>query len=545
MLVAVGGEATDGKESVGDEIEKTKSEAIEIHDWHDLDEVRNNLDGDYQLATDLHSGTNGYEEKILENTIEEDGIEMNAGYEQTWNEGDSFDVPYPTEYISNITVEDEDGNEYASTYDSAEDTITINENTGEQYIYVICYLDDYPACWDPIETFTGTFDGNGHKIGDLSIDRPGTDYVGLFGFTSREAKITNIGLVNADVSGYREVGGLVGRNSGGTLNNSYATGTMKGHRYVGGLVGKDWHGMVSNSYATSDVSGNERVGGLLGLNHRYGMVSNSYATGDVSGGSKVGGLVGWNHGTVDYRTTLGTVSDSYATGNVSGDNRVGGLVGYNTGKVKNSYARGDVDGDNKEGGLVGSNSRKVSNSFWDIETSRIAESDGGTGKTTEEMKDIATYTDASTEGLEEAWDFVNDPYDDEGDEDIWGDIDENETINDGYPFLAWENDDEKGPPDYEYEVGPSDGDEEENVGFLSNYWWLIMLVVIIAVIVIVMAMTRSRRKPPTQQPSQQRQEPQSTQEKSYQQQSSQQQQEPPQQKQTPSQEPPSGERSDQ
>ncbi|MFP4002117.1 MAG: InlB B-repeat-containing protein, partial [Thermoplasmata archaeon] len=58
----------------------------------------------------------------------------------------------------------------------------------------------------------------------------------------------------------------------------------------------------------------------------------------------------------------------------------------------------------------------------------------GTNKTTEEMKDVATYTDTDTEGLNETWDFVGNPYDDKDDKDIW-DIDE--EINDGYPFLVW------------------------------------------------------------------------------------------------------------
>jgi hypothetical protein len=86
------------------------------------------------------------------------------------------------------------------------------------------------------------------------------------------------------------------------------------------------------------------------------------------------------------------------------------------------------------GGLVGLNEGTVSNSFWDTQTSGQATSDGGTGKTTESMKNVRTYTDmAWSEGLDSAWDFVGNPYDNAGNEDIWN-IDPG--VNGGYPSLT-------------------------------------------------------------------------------------------------------------
>ena len=72
--------------------------------------------------------------------------------------------------------------------------------------------------------------------------------------------------------------------------------------------------------------------------------------------------------------------------------------------------------------------------FWDTETSGISESDIGTGKTTAEMKDIATFTDTATDGLGSAWDFTGTQNDDAGTDDIWA-IDG--TTNDGYPYFGW------------------------------------------------------------------------------------------------------------
>ena len=69
------------------------------------------------------------------------------------------------------------------------------------------------------------------------------------------------------VRGISYVGGLVGENYG-TISNSYASGTVSGSigsSYVGGLVGYN-HGTISNSYTSGNVDGYFSVGGLVGRN---------------------------------------------------------------------------------------------------------------------------------------------------------------------------------------------------------------------------------------------------------------------------------------
>jgi len=77
---------------------------------------------------------------------------------------------------------------------------------------------------------------------------------GLFGINT--GTIKNLGLVAFYIKGGGEyyVGGLVGNNYNGTINNSYATGTVDGAYYVGGLVGNNYGGTISNSYSTSTVT---------------------------------------------------------------------------------------------------------------------------------------------------------------------------------------------------------------------------------------------------------------------------------------------------
>ena len=154
--------------------------------------------------------------------------------------------------------------------------------------------------------FTGSFDGQSHTISNLTINRPATNYVGLFAAASSGFNISNVGLVNAQVTGNGTVGGLLGGNYGGTLSNSYLTGKVNGFNKVGGLSGVNY-GTLTNSYATGSVSGSSYVGGLLGWNS--GTVSNSFATGSVSGTAHLGGLSGINYSGANY--PVGTVSNSF------------------------------------------------------------------------------------------------------------------------------------------------------------------------------------------------------------------------------------------
>ena len=269
--------------------------------------------------------------------------------------------------------------------------------------------------------YTGIFDGNDHKIMNLTIDDggAGNDWLGLFGSVDN-GEVMNLGLEGGSVSGDRVVGGLMGGNEEyGTVSNCYSTGDVNGSGSVGGLIGIAVGGIwVSNCYSTGDVSGTgDAIGGLVG--YIEGGVWNCYSTGNVSGSDwYVGGLIGYNN-------DGSLISNCYFTGDINGDVYVGGLTGWNGGNVSNCYSIGDVQGGGVEevGGLVGSNFGYVRGCFWDIDTQNhgVTESiglNGGTvinveGLPTSQMQTRSTFTNAD-------WDFIN----------LW-DIGENQT----YPYL--------------------------------------------------------------------------------------------------------------
>jgi hypothetical protein len=277
---------------------------------------------------------------------------------------------------------------------------------------------DNGAGFTPLNAASGFFyDGQGFTIDSLFISRPESQTnlipalsgVGLFGITD-EATIQDLGVTNTNITGGSYVGGLIGYIGGlSKVQNCYTTGIVSGKVNVGGLVGyvhlndeqspgANDSSFVMASYSTCSVSAtNERVGGLVGTN-RHSYITDCYATGSVTGAGKVGGLVG-NNGS-------STVRNSYSTGLVS-------------------------TGSDSVGGLFGNGRSTVNNCFWDTETSEQSTSFGGEGKTTSEMKRTGTFITAG-------WDFEGETSN--GIENIW-DLDMSGVVNDGYPYLWYQDGD--------------------------------------------------------------------------------------------------------
>ena len=378
------------------------SENLEVRTWYDLNAIRSNLAGNHTLMNDLDSSTPGYEELA---------------------------------------------------------SPTANRGKGWQPIVYRTY--GFAGTAGRVLGLEGTFDGQGHEIRDLFINRPDEDFVGLFG--SAYGVIKDIGVANASVTGRGTysysggVGALVGANDG-LVSNSYSTGNVSGRSSVGGLMGGSG-GLVSNCYSTGNVSGDSCAGGLMGENSALGIVTSSRSTASVSGSDMVGGLVGDNAGTVGNSYCTGRVtgnyyvgglvgfngasgfaaivSDSYSSANVTGNKYVGGLVGENgflwtdmeeDSTVSNSYSAGNVTGDEYVGGLVGWNhGGTATNSSWDTQTSGQSTSAGGMGKTTAEMKNIATFTGAGWNIITVADINMRNPAH------IWNIVD-----GQTYPFLSWQ-----------------------------------------------------------------------------------------------------------
>jgi hypothetical protein len=232
--------------------------------------------------------------------------------------------------------------------------------------------------------FTGTFHGDGFSISNLVC--PYASYgEGMFAWM-QGATIKRVRLVNPRVDdGWIAAGPLVGQQVQGTVEACGVEGGLVNGAsvYVGGLIGRCSRGTVTRCYSTCAVRTDqsaEDTGGLIGRGEQCN-VNNAYATGTVDGLTTAGGLIG--------SMKAGAVSHCYSTGAVTGLTNVGGLVGLADGAV-------------------------ATGCFWDTQTSGQATSAVGTGLSTVELQQAATY-------LPVGWDFADEKTN--GTADIWA-IDE-------------------------------------------------------------------------------------------------------------------------
>jgi hypothetical protein len=242
------------------------------------------------------------------------------------------------------------------------------------------------------DPFSGDFDGKGFSVDGLYINRPNTNYVGLFGGTDN-SDIKNIGVTNIDIQGNTNVGGLVGQNK--------------------------YYSDITKSYSRGTVTGNQSVGGLVGENRDFGKITKSYSRGTLTGNTNVGGLVGDN-------VNDSYIKKSYSRGTLTGDRNVGGLVGYNYGStyIKKSYSLSSVTGTTNVGGLVGTNYKtyRVTDSYWNTDTSNQETSaSAATGLTTAEMTGSAASTNMADLDFISVWSTV-----------LASDID---SSSDSYPII--------------------------------------------------------------------------------------------------------------
>jgi len=337
-------------------------------------------------------------------------------------------------------------------------------------------------------SFTGSFDGNGHTISNFTFESsyPFTfkdrGPVGLFGYLARDAEIrnvaikgssirakeayttgalvgmqvsgsiTNCNLENTQVTGGGYTGGLVGYSGGPITCCNVVDVLAEGGNRVGGLAGYS-DSYMDRSYAKVDVTGIVEVGGLIGESD--GEISDCHVTGEVAGLIDVGGLVGLNQkaGIIKCCYSNSTVTTSLVDAVVN----MGGLVGKSDGEISDCYAMGEVfvnttienrghvaglvgcnniNGTIKHcysvavvtgsntGGLVNDSYGDVIGSFWDITLSGQVDNESGEGKETSEMQTASTF-------LEAGWDFVDET--ENGSEDIWWILEGQD-----YPRLTWE-----------------------------------------------------------------------------------------------------------
>ena len=207
--------------------------------------------------------------------------------------------------------------------------------------------------------FVGQLDGNGFTIYNLYINRPNTDYVGLFGYVNGDwsTPLKNISITG-DITGQDYVGMVVGFVYYGNITDCEGLGIVTGRDNIGGIIGTYRHGHFNllNPTFTGVINGRNNVGGIIGVlsDGNPATLDNSTqnVTVNISGnnGGCVCGYMGRGRGTIqNCKVLLGNTINASET-----SDNIGGVVGYAYfGNILNCFNEIEVEGRDYVGGIVG------------------------------------------------------------------------------------------------------------------------------------------------------------------------------------------------
>ena len=222
-----------------------------------------------------------------------------------------------------------------------------------------------------IPIFSGSFDGNGHRITGLSMIHDGS-MQGLFRYLTQTATVQDLTVSgNIQPGGSKnEIGAIAGRNEG-KIENCHFTGTLSGNDYVGGIAGTNGvTGIIDNCRTEGEIHGNHFVGGIAGDNSGVIRSCENKAsvnitpqqnsvdisditldtltnTEDVNTVTDIGGIAGISSGVIrgcENRADVGYQHMGY---------NIGGIAGTQTGYIAQCENHGNVQGRKEVGGIVG------------------------------------------------------------------------------------------------------------------------------------------------------------------------------------------------
>ena len=326
---------------------------IGIYTAQDLDNVRNNLTGNYILMNDIDLGSWGNWEPI----------------------GDG---------VSHVPVNIANSTEFSNLKNIVG---TLYRENGSNYSGMSSYSSSYSAYYY-VSRYYGNFDGNGYVVKNMTITVVGSDtvYAGLFGQASN-SEIKNVGMANSSInissSSYSYAGGIIGRvNSSSatsyvTLSNCYNAGdisasttAVSSFSYAGGFIGYTYYHSItiSNCYNTGDISSSSSfyayAGGFIGSFSSSAAspitISHCHNTGDIGASNAssyayAGGFIG------DASTSSVTISNCHNTGDIGASNAssyayAGGFIGSVNSfsmTISNCYNTGDISARYCAGGIIG------------------------------------------------------------------------------------------------------------------------------------------------------------------------------------------------
>lgn len=245
--------------------------------------------------------------------------------------------------------------------------------------------------WTPVGEFTGTFDGKGHYIKNLSYNDSQKGEVAVFS-TTRNAEIKNLGVMNANLVGNANVAGIVGRAYGGVVENcAVVQSYIEGSDHVASIVGdvnindEAVGAIVRNCVSDSRVNSRSyQAGGITGT-IVAGTVENCLFSGTVDCPENATGMVALidadtypsiiQNNMIAASHIYGKVSRVVATAGRAAtlaNNHVlyttyCGTAASNAGKMENEYDAAGINGANVDDSQAKSKSFYENTLGWDFD----------------------------------------------------------------------------------------------------------------------------------------------------------------------------------
>ena len=247
--------------------------------------------------------------------------------------------------------------------------------------------------------FSGTIDGQGHKVKNLKVEFDGDNEKGVF-YKTVSATIKNIAFENMQVlgNGTKRIG-LVGNASGTTFEQVAVTGKVNGDDNVALLAGHADNVTIKNCYVSGEVVAAMQAGGFIGqLEGKGASIENSYFNGDI----KVT-VYGWAAGFIGrIEASAGTtinLKNSVSIGNV-----------HNEGRIAHPFIAVNAGGAGADQGAVINYSGNISNTDAEIVGNQEwpwKNQTGEGGEVTYEEGYGATELQEQTPYVLIGWDFNN------------------------------------------------------------------------------------------------------------------------------------------
>lgn len=210
---------------------------------------------------------------------------------------------------------------------SAADLLKMKDSDGKFYLTKDIDLKSYDN-WEEAIRFSGTLDGNGFSIKNLTSE----DF-GLF-YSLTDATVKNLGVTNVKIKTKKSVGALTNGCKNSTIENCYVTGTIESGGHAGGIAGFDTGAIngentVFNCVNMANVVSNQNSAVGIIKSTSTDILKNCVNYGDITGGSAASGICDVLDTDMTACFNLGKVS---ATKN---SDRVGGIAYTVSGTMEN------------------------------------------------------------------------------------------------------------------------------------------------------------------------------------------------------------------